>query len=218
MRLFLSSLREWIGTPRSGTSSRTAPTRARLGVESLDERVLPSGFYNTMSTNPYFYDLQADNSLAYAYQPPTAYLQQWVYYGGHTMTPNLAGQSVVLKDSSGTLQGTLVVQMENSDGTFTGTFNGRAVDPGATITATGISFTQGWAENTGLFDSTGVPLVQVHWFEYSGSLSMSGSHYTTSGTLTQDTYFGYQSGGVTTFVNIFGGHHWQSTWVSGDFA
>jgi hypothetical protein len=183
---------------RGGRPSRPAPVPARLGVEALDDRLLPSVSpwpASTLLAAQYASGLQATARI----MPPLL------------QAPDLHGQSVALKDASGNDLGTLRITTENADGTFTGTFNGFQLDPGARLTPTGVQFSmtrhEGYTYDMpvtqgGRTSIVQVPLDRVEHFTYSGSLSASASGYSTTGWLTRETYFVYTdpSTGVSTYV------------------
>jgi hypothetical protein len=180
MRRFLSNLFRQFGTRRSAKVSPSNRWRAQLGVESLDERVL-------LSTAGFV-------------QRPLVYNLQSVLRPTFVIPASLANHSVELYDGSGNDLGGLVIQTVNTNGTlsgtFTGTFDGYQINPGL-ISATGISFTADW-----LTGNTPIPHVsQFEHVSYNGSLSHFGSVYSTSGTLTQNSYLGYIADGVVTVLS-----------------
>jgi hypothetical protein len=183
---------------------RAARPRVQLGVERLDNRVLlnagPSALRQILGTHDI---LAGQGRIVDGHQ----FLQQ---------TPDLTGESLALNDATNQRVGTLTIMSENSDGTFTGSFDGHRVS--GWVSSTSIHFTADWSCPTGITGLEGVPLpvVQTHHVGYSGSLSFSGSGYTTSGMLDQSTALCWQDQDVCTYVP--GTRIETATTVSGTFS
>ena len=193
---------KWFSSYPTRKATSAQRPRIQLRVEALDDRVLLSSGPSLLGHIPATHIIPGNLS-------PVITTQVQVL-----QAPNLVGQRVNLSDPAGNGHGTLTIRTQNSDGTFSGDFNGGCVT--GFITFGGISFTRDSGAAFAFDEMVGLPIIQTGHIGYSGSLHYTAAGYTTTGWLNESTALCYENNGVCTY--ILGTRQETTFSVSGTFA